>query len=230
MIATQKVWHPWVTAIVTIVAIAVMSKVLPPAAEGPAVAAAFLAPAWLWVWRHDDAIVKEHGVALGGFMLHERREGLVGTWRALIVLIVVTIIVLVPYAFGYRLWFHMNGPVHWANAWRGVLAEAPGQLLMVALPEEVFFRGYLQTALDRQFTTKVRILGANVGLSLVITSAIFAIGHVLTRPSPERLAVFIPSLLFGWMRARTGGVGASILFHALCNLLAAALVRGLTPG
>jgi membrane protease YdiL (CAAX protease family) len=45
------------------------------------------------------------------------------------------------------------------------------------------------------------------------------------------LSVFFPSLLFGWLRARTGGIGASVFFHALCNLFAAYLARsyGLLP-
>ena len=55
---------------------------------------------------------------------------------------------------------------------------------------------------------------------------IFAVGHVLTIPHVSRLAVFFPALLFGWLRARTGGIGAGVLFHAMCNLFSAALARG----
>ncbi len=210
-------------------AITALSRMLPPSSEATGVAAAFLIPVWWWVWRQEDAVVQEHGLGLGGLMLHDRRRALTGFGLSAIVLAAVTMLVLLPYALGYRWWRGMMGPVQWAYAWQGVVRDAPGQLLMVALPEEAFFRGYLQTALDRQFVTKVRILGAEVGLGLLISSAIFAVGHVLTRPHPERLAVFVPSLLFGWMRARTGGVGAPIAFHALCNLLAAGLLRGLTP-
>ncbi len=229
MIEARKTWHPWVTVVVTMVAVAVVSKTLPLSAE--ATAAAFLVPVWFWVWRHDDSVVKEHGLALGGLMLHERRGAASGSVRALVVFVVVAGVVLVPYAFVYRRWHHMLGPIHWASAWQAVVRDSPlAQLLTVALPEEAFFRGYLQTAFDRQFTARVRIFGAHVGLSLVVTSAIFAIGHLITVPHPQRLAVFVPSLLFGWMRARTGGIGASMAFHALCNLMAAALERGLTPG
>ena len=31
---------------------------------------------------------------------------------------------------------------------------------------------------------------------------------------------------FGWLRARTGGIGAPALFHVLCNVLASTLTRG----
>jgi membrane protease YdiL (CAAX protease family) len=36
---------------------------------------------------------------------------------------------------------------------------------------------------------------------------------------PWRLATFFPGLLFGWLRARTGGVVAPAVAHALSNLL-----------
>jgi membrane protease YdiL (CAAX protease family) len=37
--------------------------------------------------------------------------------------------------------------------------------------------------------------------------------------------VFFPALLFGWLRARTGGIGAPVVFHALCNLFADYLAK-----
>ena len=40
------------------------------------------------------------------------------------------------------------------------------------------------------------------------------------------VAVFFPGLLFGWLRARRGGIGAAIAVHALSNVLAELLVRG----
>jgi len=93
------------------------------------------------------------------------------------------------------------------------------QLLLVALPEEVFYRGYLQSRLDGLIGRDRRIFGVNINVSsTVLTSVLFAIGHVVTIQSPTRLAVFFPSLLFGWMRRATGGVLAPILFHAICNI------------
>lgn len=94
------------------------------------------------------------------------------------------------------------------------------QFLLVALPEELFYRGYLQTRLDQLFSGSEReIFGVSVNVkSIVITSALFAIGHIITIPAPSRLAVFFPSLLFGWMRRATGGILAPLIFHAFCNL------------
>lgn len=94
------------------------------------------------------------------------------------------------------------------------------QLLLVALPEEVFYRGYLQTRLDAIFPRRARLFGVEVHpWSLFWTSVAFAVGHFLVIPHPQRLAVFFPSLLFGWLRAAGGGVTAGIVYHAACNLL-----------
>ncbi|MBI3200280.1 MAG: CPBP family intramembrane metalloprotease [Myxococcales bacterium] len=100
-----------------------------------------------------------------------------------------------------------------------------GQLLVIALPEEAFFRGYLQTALDDAWKPRIRVLGAELGWGILVSSALFAFGHFATEPHPNRLAVFFPALVFGWLRARTNGIGAGIVFHALCNLFAAYLAR-----
>ncbi|HVR03393.1 MAG TPA: CPBP family glutamic-type intramembrane protease, partial [Polyangia bacterium] len=62
--------------------------------------------------------------------------------------------------------------------------------------------------------------GAPVGWALVVSSALFALGHVVVVPNPQRLAVFFPALVFGWMRGRTGSIAAGATFHALCNVVA----------
>jgi len=113
-----------------------------------------------------------------------------------------------------------------ALAWPpGLLEQAVIQLVAVALPEEFFFRGYLQGRLAESWPDRRRLWGAPVGPALVVTAALFAIGHVLVDGNPLRLAVFFPGLVFGWMRARTGSILAGVLFHALCNLYSDVLHR-----
>jgi membrane protease YdiL (CAAX protease family) len=97
---------------------------------------------------------------------------------------------------------------------------ALNQVLVIALPEELFFRGYLQGRLEARWPPGRRFLGASVGRALLVSSVLFALGHFLVDFNPQRLAVFFPGLLFGWMRARTGSIAAGAAFHALCNLLA----------
>jgi membrane protease YdiL (CAAX protease family) len=97
---------------------------------------------------------------------------------------------------------------------------ALNQLVVVAIPEELFFRGYLLVRLERVWRPTRRLWGAPVGQALLVSSALFALGHIVVVPSPQRLAVFFPALVFGWMRGRTGSIAAGATFHALCNIVA----------
>jgi membrane protease YdiL (CAAX protease family) len=93
------------------------------------------------------------------------------------------------------------------------------QLVVVALPEELFFRGFLLGLLERRFPPKRRILGGGVGLALVLSAAAFALIHLPKDGDPRALATFFPGLLFGWMRSATGSILASTLTHAGSNIL-----------
>ena len=103
--------------------------------------------------------------------------------------------------------------IHWRFA-----QDAATQILVIACPEEIFFRGYMQTRLNDLFVRRARVLGTPLSASVLVTSALFALGHFVIHPDPSRLAVFFPSLLFGWLRERSGSVVASGLFHGLCNV------------
>jgi membrane protease YdiL (CAAX protease family) len=116
---------------------------------------------------------------------------------------------------------------HWRGWTHGALRAPPefltsalNQLIVVAIPEELFFRGYLMQRFDQRWPPARRLLGAAIGPGLWLSSLLFAIGHVLVVPNPQRLAVVFPALVFGWMRARTGSIEPGAVFHALCNLFA----------
>lgn len=100
----------------------------------------------------------------------------------------------------------------------GFFMLAITQVLVVALPEEIFFRGYLMSRLEEHWPSRRRLWGAPVGWSLLVSSLLFGLGHVLVDFQPGRMAVFFPALVFGWMRQRTGSLAPATLFHALCNL------------
>ncbi len=93
------------------------------------------------------------------------------------------------------------------------------QLVVVALPEELFFRGFLLGLLEHRFPPKRRILGGGVGLALVLSALAFALIHLPKDGDPRALATFFPGLLFGWMRSATGSILASTLTHAGSNIL-----------
>ncbi|HEY7725455.1 MAG TPA: MXAN_2755 family glutamic-type intramembrane protease [Anaeromyxobacteraceae bacterium] len=105
----------------------------------------------------------------------------------------------------------------------GLALQAAIQLLVVALPEEVLYRGFLQTSWRRAVPGRtVRVLGADLGPGFLATQALFALGHLATL-QPWRLGTFFPGLLFGWLRERSGDLAAPVVLHALSNLFLLAL-------
>jgi len=113
--------------------------------------------------------------------------------------------------------------------WWWLLLTLATQLLLVALPEEIFYRGYLQGRFDQLVGRDRALFGAQVNLtSVTLTSVLFALAHLATIHHPARLAVFFPSMLFGWMRRAYGDTLTPAIFHALSNVLAQ-LLWGLYP-
>jgi membrane protease YdiL (CAAX protease family) len=192
----------------------------------------FLGATWAMVWRKDDEHVRRAGLALGGLVIPGPldRAGLVrAAADAILWGLGLGMLVAVPFYFGWRAWWGQFSPrMAFSLAWRPaeIANDVAGQLFVIALPEEAFYRGYLQSRLDEVWPPRWLILGARVGPGLLVGAGIFALGHLATVHLPARLAVFFPALLFGWLRARTRGIGAGVVFHAFCNVYSQALGRG----
>jgi uncharacterized protein len=216
------------SAAVTI-AVTLASMFVPDRGVATSVGFIFLGATWLLVWRGDDAKVTHSGLAFGGLVLPGKidlkrvaKDALTAIGWAL----AFAALAFVPFYFGWRTWWHAEGTFSLTASTGDVVNEVFGQVVIIALPEEAFYRGYLQTRLDDVWPPRFHLLGAPLGPGILVGSLIFALGHLATIHAPARLAVFFPALVFGWMRARTGGVGAGIVFHALCNVFSEALGRG----
>lgn len=94
------------------------------------------------------------------------------------------------------------------------------ELVLVAFPEEFFFRGYLQERLKLVFGKKWKLLGVPIGPSLLVVSLVFALSHSLIQIQWWHLFIFFPGLAFGWLKEKTGTITAPILFHSACNIFA----------
>lgn len=92
------------------------------------------------------------------------------------------------------------------------------QFVLVAFPEEFFFRGYFQERLQASFARRWRIFGISAGPGFFLCAALFALSHSLVSFQGWHSLIFFPALVFGWLRERTGTITAPILFHFLSNL------------
>ncbi len=191
--------------VVALIALQEGSSQLPWALEGTA-AALVAAQVYLPIWRCD-----QHGVPLAALGL-----SFTGAGRAVCQALVCALVVLPPYLLvsAYLLQHPILGgaplilrPQPWAAA---LLRQLPVEALAVALPEEVFFRGYLQLQL---------------GGRLLPAAALFALAHVAGHQHAAGLWTFFPGLMFGWLRQRSPSLLGCIFLHALCNLVAQAWLR-----
>lgn len=93
------------------------------------------------------------------------------------------------------------------------------QIAYVALPEELFFRGYFLGG-------SARLLGwdGTAGRSsaeyggMVLSAGLFAIFHALSFGSPISLLTFFPGLLFAWVYVRMQTIVAPVLLHTAANM------------
>lgn len=112
------------------------------------------------------------------------------------------------------------------------LADFPGfwnmlafQVVLVALPEEFYFRGYFQSAMNILFEKKWKFLGVYLGWGWIVTALVFAFAHSIVYFKWWHFSIFFPALAFGYLRERTGTITASVLFHAACNIFMYWFVR-----
>jgi membrane protease YdiL (CAAX protease family) len=94
-------------------------------------------------------------------------------------------------------------------------------MVMIGAPvvEELFFRGLFFGALRKR--------GLGTVMTVLITAVLFAGFHF----EPLRLLVLLPTgLLLGWVRAKTGSTGASMVAHGIVNAPGAILLLLGGPG
>lgn len=227
--AAQEALALWFVAFGATAAVYVFSA---PAAKLVATALFLYLPLWAMRRRGED--FRDYGLTL-------RR------WREDLVLVATLCVIVLPLFFAaFAVFPHALELV--PPGWRQVLSPYPpgswqfvprlpdrfwewliDQTFVVALPEELFYRGYLQARLRDAWPRGRTLLGARLGRAFWVTALLFAVGHLAIFQA-WRLSVFFPALLFGWLRERTGTVAGATALHAIFNLfqlwLDASFVRG----
>ena len=85
-------------------------------------------------------------------------------------------------------------------------------LLLTALPEEWFFRGYFMTRIEK-CSIQLGAYQANI-----ITSVFFTLLHLPTQ-GLWGLSVFIPSMIYGWIFQKYNDIVLLVFLHTLSNLI-----------
>lgn len=191
----------------------------------------FLVAALRGVSRDDDD-TERYGIRLEGLIPGHQGdprslpraviEAIPSAIRELGVAALVAAVVLPVYSLAWPLINQPIGPRHLPFA-HDPVATLLGEVVAVALTEELFFRGYVQTRIAdalglADFTRTRKPPFADAARVLVLTSALFALTHVIAEPGIGRAAVFFPSLLFGALRIWRGGIGAAVALHAIFNV------------
>jgi membrane protease YdiL (CAAX protease family) len=100
------------------------------------------------------------------------------------------------------------------------------QFITIGLSEEFFFRGYLQTQLNRRFARRFQFAGARFGWGLLLAALLFGLCHIVTGDFARmRTAVF--GLFAGWLRERTDSIAVPAAYHGFANVLVAVLSSSL---
>lgn len=145
------------------------------------------------------------------FLLTDRMSGLKWDPGGLLIGVIVSIVILPTYILLDLL---LTGATINVDRISAILIAL--QLFFVALPEEVFFRGYLQEKLGNDLK------------GVVIVSVFFALGHFFTLCvasgfiggiCTQSVLTFFPSLIMGYLYVRTGTLWGSIIFHFFSNII-----------
>jgi len=87
------------------------------------------------------------------------------------------------------------------------------QLFLVAIPEEIVFRGIILDFLKEKTTASF----GRISLANIITAFLFALAHLFYHPLFWALATFFPGLVFGYFKERTNSLIPPIILHFFYN-------------
>ncbi|MCA9508785.1 MAG: CPBP family intramembrane metalloprotease [Myxococcales bacterium] len=135
------------------------------------------------------------------------------------------LIIFIPYTAGYTgfqlfLAHSQDKELFFSLNWPPMLGkEILTQIFVVAFPEELFYRGFLQGALLKKWPNQKFLFALPYGKAIIITNLIFACGHLMGGFHTMRVLTFFPGLIFSWIVYKRGNLLSAIIFHAACNIL-----------
>jgi len=114
-----------------------------------------------------------------------------------------------------------------------VVSTVVWQFIFSGLGEEIVWRGYVQSRLNRAFGRPMRTFGIQFGAGLIVTSLVFGFFHAFNTYDPTigiaslswgwALFTTFSGLLFGILREKTGSLLAPGIAHGLPDAVGEAL-------
>lgn len=145
--------------------------------------------------------------------------------------LLVALITFLPFAVGHHFWQQWLAPEGISLRF---VPTVPNDLpsvvlknvLLVGLPEELFYRGFVETRLDRVWPVRRTLFGIPLGRSVVLASALFALGHFVGEYNPARLGPFFPAFVFSMLTRKSGSIAGAVAYHGLSNAFSYTLLKG----
>lgn len=111
----------------------------------------------------------------------------------------------------------VTGATHWDFKLPSHIAiRILSNLILTCIPEEGFYRGFIQKTLCDYF----RNTNAGNILALLLTSLLFTLSHIYWSPNLGILAfTFLAGLLYGGVYLLSGKIESAILCHFILNLI-----------
>lgn len=132
-----------------------------------------------------------------------------------------------PFAIGHHYWqLHFGAPGYTFAVPAGIAVTLLKNTFLIALPEEMFYRGFVEHRLERLWPTKHMWWIIPVSRTVILASALFAVGHFLGEYNPARLGPFFPAFVFSALTRKSGSVCGAVLYHGMSNAFSALLFAG----
>lgn len=133
-----------------------------------------------------------------------------------------------PFAVGHHIWLSLLSGREARYVFQipdDIVGLVLTNFLLVAVSEELFYRGFLETRLDRLWPKRFP-LGLPLTRTVFLASALFAIGHFAGEWNPARLAPFFPAFVFSFLTRKGRSIFGAVLFHGASNIYSAVLLAG----
>lgn len=102
------------------------------------------------------------------------------------------------------------------------------QFMYVAVAEEVFFRGYVQTNISQLVKASFfPRTDKHIWPVIVLSAGVFALAHIIVKGQIIAGLTFVPGLVLAWLFHRSRSLIAPVLFHGLANIYWLSLFRTL---